>query len=241
MKKLLTTLILSISTSLLFSQQLTTENQDSKPSPNSSSLSQSYYKLPTKKGLYIPLILTTYGLSSLISSDVRNVNYSIREEILENDPHFKTSFDNYLQYLPAATTFALKFGGEKSAHGMWSSLKIYATSSILLAGTVYALKTVTHEQRPDGSAYNSLPSGHTATAFAAAEFMHQEFKTTVPLISYAGYLAASTTGTLRMLNNRHYFSDVLAGAGIGILTTKAAYWLNEKLFEKPKPKVQFPY
>ncbi len=183
--------------------------------------------------LYIPIALTSYGFIALGSEDLREFNVQFKNEILEDHPYFKTKIDNYLQFSPVMATFALKAAGMQGEHQMWSSLRIYATSTLLMAGTVYALKKATGELRPDGSSHTSFPSGHTATAFAAAEFMHQEFKNSSPILSYSGYLAASATGALRMYNNKHYFSDVLSGAGIGILTTKAAYWVNNKIF-KPK-------
>ena len=74
----------------------------------------------------------------------------------------------------------------------------------------------------DGSG-RAFPSGHTATAFVAAEFIQQEFKDASPWYGFAGYTVATATGTLRMLKNAHWFSDVVAGAGVGILTTKLTY------------------
>jgi membrane-associated phospholipid phosphatase len=44
---------------------------------------------------------------------------------------------------------------------------------------------------------------------------------------------ATATGVLRVMNNRHWLSDVITGAGIGILTTKFSYWLYSK-WEKRK-------
>ena len=43
---------------------------------------------------------------------------------------------------------------------------------------------------------------------------------------------ATTTAYLRMQNNKHWLSDVVAGAGIGIASTKLAYWLYPKLQRK---------
>ena len=44
-------------------------------------------------------------------------------------------------------------------------------------------------------------------------------------IGVAGYAVAAGTGFFRMYNNRHWLTDVLAGAGIGILSAEIAYWL----------------
>jgi hypothetical protein len=189
---------------------------------------------------YLPLVFTAYGLFAIENDPLKDINLEFQEEILEHHANFRTKADNYLQFSPALAVFSLKFAGNKGENSMFNSIKLYATSTMLMAGTVYALKSTTRILRPDGSARTSFPSGHTATAFAGAEFFHQEFKNTSPLLSYSGYLAAAATGTLRMYNNKHYFSDVIAGAGIGILTTKAAYWINNKLFKNKDTHKPYP-
>ena len=55
--------------------------------------------------------------------------------------------------------------------------------------------------------------------------MREEYKDVSPWYGTAGYALATTTGILRMYNNRHWLRDVVAGAGFGILSTKAAYWI----------------
>lgn len=202
-----------------------------------SSIKSAKFNFKSYKDLILPSAFVIYGFSSLGNNQLREWNVQIKNSIVENHPGFHTKFDNYLQFYPSAATFALKLAGVKGQNDLLTSAKIYATSTLLMAGSVYALKNITGQLRPDGSTYDSFPSGHTATAFAAAEFMRQEFKNTSLVLSYSGYLAASATGALRLYNNRHYLSDVIAGAGIGILTTKAAYWLNEKVFVSHKSKV----
>lgn len=96
----------------------------------------------------------------------------------------------------------------------------------MLAGvSVFGVKTLTKVIRPDGSTPNSFPSGHTATAFVGAEILRREYWNVSPWIGIAGYAVAAGTGFLRMYNNRHWLTDVVAGAGFGILCAQAAYWL----------------
>ena len=111
---------------------------------------------------------------------------------------------------------------------------------------VYPLKKITHQFRPDSSKNNSFPSGHTAEAFASAEFLRMEYKDVSTWYGVAGYAMAITTGYLRMYNNKHWFSDVVAGAGVGMISTKPAYWLypkiQRKLFkDKPMNTMIMPY
>ena len=109
---------------------------------------------------------------------------------------------------------------------------MYLMSNVFLNSTVYFIKNTSHQQRPDGSSYTSFPSGHTAEAFASAEFLRQEYKDVSPWYGVAGYAAATATGLLRIYNNKHWMSDVVAGAGIGIASTKLAYWLYPSIKRK---------
>ena len=65
-----------------------------------------------------------------------------------------------------------------------------------------------------------------------AEIFWQEYNHKSKWLASSGYLIAATTGYLRMYNNKHWFSDVVAGAGIGILSTKITYWLLPKIMSK---------
>ena len=93
-------------------------------------------------------------------------------------------------------------------------------------------KGITQERRPDALSFDTFPSRHTSTAFANDEIMHQEFKDRSAWYSVAGYSLAVATGALRMLNNRHWLSDVVAGAGVGILSTRLAYVIYPRLQKK---------
>jgi len=168
--------------------------------------------------------MVAYGFAALTAHPLKELNRSTKAEIQEH-ADYTTTIDNHLQWAPAVAVYALNAVGIKGAHNFRDRSIIYGISCAIMAGSTRFLKTTTHEQRPDGSNYLSFPSGHTATAFAAAEFMRMEYKDVSPWYGFAGYAAAATTGALRMYNNRHWFSDVVAGAGIGILSTQAAYVL----------------
>ncbi len=105
-------------------------------------------------------------------------------------------------------------------------------SELIMTGIVSGLKYSTKQMRPDNSKANSFPSGHTAQAFAAASFLSLEYQSRFHWIPYVSYGLASGVGLLRMANNRHYVSDVLMGAGIGILSTRLVYWNQERMVKK---------
>lgn len=177
-----------------------------------------------KKQLIIPAALITYGIVGLESDFLKGINAEVKEEVTENIDH-KLTIDDFSQYAPAASIYALRALGIKGKNNLRDQTIILATSYLIMGATVESLKKITHVERPDGSSFNSFPSGHTATAFMGAELMYQEYKEVSPWYGISGYVVAAGTGAFRMYNNRHWLTDVLAGAGIGILSTKAAYWL----------------
>ena len=151
----------------------------------------------------------------------------------QNYKDFSTKADDFLQMAPHAAVFGLDWIGIKSKHDFKDKVGLMFTGGIIMLGSVTALKSATHQLRPDGSADNSFPSGHTANAFFGATILAKEYADKSILIAIGGYSVAAATGALRILNNRHWASDVLVGAGIGIVSGEVAYivypWLKEKL------------
>jgi len=185
-------------------------------------------KYLSAKSLIIPVVMIDYGFATLKNEGLQDLNKNIAEEVTEDCRGFKTKVDDYLKYAPAATVYILNAAGIKGRHKIVARTIILGVSSVLADQVVTSLKHGTHQLRPDGSTYNSFPSGHTTTAFIGAEMMNQEFGWRSPWYSVLGYSMATATGVLRVMNNRHWLSDIVAGAGIGILTTKFSYWLYSK-------------
>ena len=159
------------------------------------------------------------------TEDMRNT----RTRLLTN---FHSEIDNYTQFAPAVLALGLNVAGVEGR----SNLGRFAVSSALaygiMAGIVNPIKYGAKEMRPDGSTRNSFPSGHTATAFVSATILHKEYGLTrSPWYSIAGYGVATATGVMRVLNNRHWVSDVLSGAGIGIFSTELAYGISDIIFK----------
>lgn len=189
------------------------------------------------KQLIVPGVLISYGFIGLESEQLKGYNAEIKEEVNEDIDH-KISIDDFSQWVPAVSVYGLNAFGVKGKNNLKDRSIILASSYLMMSASVFALKSITKVERPDGSSNNSFPSGHTATAFAGAEFMYQEYKDQSIWYGVAGYAVATATGMFRMYNDRHWLTDVVAGAGIGILSTKAAYWiypyLQNKVFKSSK-------
>ncbi|MBF4486679.1 phosphatase PAP2 family protein [Flavobacterium sp. CSZ] len=183
------------------------------------------------KQLIIPGVLIGYGVIGIGNDQLLSFNHQIKAEVTE-DIDEKITIDDFSQYAPAASVYALNAFGVKGKNNMRDRSVIFVTSYVIMASTVLGLKSIVKEERPDASSKNSFPSGHTATAFAGAEFLWQEYKDKSIWYGIAGYAVATGTGLFRIYNNRHWLTDVAAGAGIGILSTKLAYWINPYITRK---------
>ncbi|MBC7615750.1 MAG: phosphatase PAP2 family protein [Pedobacter sp.] len=171
-----------------------------------------------------PAVLIGYGFATVYSHGaLKELDLSTKAELQEDHPKFAYHVDDYAQFAPAIAVWGLNFAGVKGRHNLFDASMLYVTSTAIMGVSTHFIKRGVGRLRPDTSGYNSFPSGHTASAFAAAEFLYQEFKYKSPWIGYAGYFVATATGTLRLYNNKHWLSDVVAGAGFGIASTKLSY------------------
>lgn len=169
----------------------------------------------------------TYFRQNHTNSDESTIVDS-KNRLLTN---FHSEVDNYTQFAPMVLATGLKLGGV-DGRSDWGRYIVSAGLSYgIMAGIVNPIKYSAKEMRPDGSTRNSFPSGHTATAFVSATILHKEYGLThSPWYSVGGYAVATATGVMRVLNNRHWVSDVMAGAGIGIFSTELAYGLSDLIF-----------
>ena len=172
----------------------------------------------------IPTAMISYGLITRGSKSLQELDHSTYNEINE---HLQVSIpiDDYSQYTPALAVYGLDFAGIKAKHNFRDRTIVMTMSYIIMGATVQTMKNTINIERPDGSNNKSFPSGHTTTAFVGAHILFKEYKDTSPWIGIAGYAVAASTGTLRVLNKRHWVSDVVTGAGIGILSAEAGYLL----------------
>lgn len=175
-------------------------------------------------------VLIGFGVIGLESHALKDLNSDTQIELNEHIDN-KLTFDDFSQYSPFLTVYALDAAGLKSKNNFKDRTFILATSYLIMGTAVNISKWTGNEVRPDKSSNNSFPSGHTATAFMGAELLFQEYKDESIWYGISGYAVAAGTGFFRMYNNRHWLTDISAGAGIGILSTKIAYWIHP-LFKK---------
>jgi hypothetical protein len=187
-----------------------------------------------------PAILVGYGAASFVFHPLRHFDRYIYNEADEHNFSTKKHYEDYFQYGPPVLVYGLNLVGVHGKNTFVDRSFIYLLSQGMLELTTFSLKKVTHRERPNHADYNSFPSGHTGNAFAGAEFMSQELGDNSIVYSVIGYAFATTTGVFRIYHQDHWFSDVVAGAGFGILSTKAAYllypYIRNNLFKAGREK-----
>lgn len=96
-------------------------------------------------------------------------------------------------------------------------------AAIVNFGYTELLKLAVGRERPNGQDDKSFPSGHTSNAFALAAVAerHYGWKLGVP-----AYLAASLVGASRIQQDKHYLSDVVAGAALGYIVGRTVARVN---------------
>lgn len=181
---------------------------------------------PAYQMTYVGIPLIAAGL--IIKSEDDHFR-SLRNDYL---PVFKQHYDDYLQYLPAIAMLGMKTGGIQGRSSWGRMIVSDAFSVAIMASVVGVAKGQTNVTRPDGSNRHSFPSGHTATAFMTATMMSKEYGARSPWYSVGAYSVATATGLTRMVNNKHWLSDVLVGAGVGIISTELGYYLADLLFKE---------
>lgn len=189
-------------------------------------------------GASLPMVALAlpYSLSNNAVKDIRN-SYI---------PQFRNRYDDYLQFAPLALQIGMHLSSVKGHSRRHSEIFL---ADALAVGTMMAVVTPSKRlfavERPDGSARNSFPSGHTAMAFTSATLLHLEYGQRYPWLSLLGYTMASGVAIGRIANNRHWLGDVMVGAGVGIVSGELGYWLSGLIHKRPclyhAPRIYFPH
>lgn len=176
----------------------------------------------------IPATLVSYGVLAQFIPALDDFDHSIKDGFSSFNQN-KCKVDDYIQYLPTIAFAGLGTLGVETDYKFVDRLCIGAMAYTLVGATVLTTKQLTGIERPDGSANNSFPSGHTAFSFVGADLVYMAYKDSSPIYGIIAYTCATTVGFLRMYNNRHWFSDVVCGAGVGILASRLSFWAFDKI------------
>lgn len=170
----------------------------------------------TPKKLILPLSLIGVGALGTAIDHMNDFHLFSRKESVK-----QIRVDDYLEWGMLGWVFVCDLMG-KEKHSWKDQLFLVILAEGMNAGMVRGIKKGVNERRPDGGPH-SFPSGHTANSFLGAHMAYKEFKDTNPWLAWSGYGMATFVGISRLYNNRHWVSDVVAGAGFGILSVELSY------------------
>lgn len=128
------------------------------------------------------------------------------------------------RFVPSALHLGLGLTGVRAKRPFADRVIESAIAHSICVGCGYAAKYAFRVMRPDGSDNLSFPSGHSVVAFTGAELMRLDYGNA---IGSGAYVFSSAVAVSRLYAGRHWLSDILAGAGLGILSAHAGAWLLE--------------
>ncbi len=224
MKNFILLALLAFSFGSLKAQKETNKNLQFKHTTvqDSNSLPDMSYKTKLIPSMIIPAILIGYGLSTIGNHGIYS-SYQAKADIQNTFGKDRAPLDDYLIIAPYIEFGALLLLRIKCKNDMVNTLLLIGKSQAIMLAIVFPLKYLTHIERPDGSDAQSFPSGHTAEAFLAATIVYREYRYKSAWYGIGAYTLAGTVGAYRMINNKHWESDVLVGAGIGMLAANLVY------------------
>jgi hypothetical protein len=197
---------------VFFQQNLIAQN-DSLPKKNNQYHIGRSFILPSA------LILAGFAVKE---SDFRK---SFQDDIQDSRWRTNTHIDDFIQYAPMAEMYIADITISKTKKEVFQQSKNLIISQLFTAIIVQTIKRTTNVTRPNGSPH-SFPSGHTSIAFTGATALYLEYRDSNPFLAYSGYGFSTATGMLRITNNKHWLSDVLVGAGIGMISAQLTWYIN---------------
>lgn len=124
-------------------------------------------------------------------------------------------------------------GGQEFGLLGFEALALSGIEVEILKSTVPRLRPDSTVDRTDPAAF---PSGHTAASFSLATVAASKWGWRV---GAPAYVAAGFVGYSRMEGGKHYLSDVLFGAGLGIACGRAVFKVRRR--EKPAQYAITPF
>ena len=168
------------------------------------------------KTLILPASLITVGAVGSAIDGMNDFHLFSRKDSVK-----RIRVDDYMEWGMLGWVFVCDLMG-KEKHNWVDQLFLVAMAEGFNAAMTRGVKYVVDKQRPDGGRY-SFPSGHTANAFLGAHLAFKEMRDHNPFLAGTGYVLATAVACSRVYNNRHWVTDVVAGAGFGILSVELSY------------------
>jgi len=186
--------------------------------------SLSLYKKPKNPLPRLFVVPSALVISGVIIKESK-YRKSIQNYIQTSNWRTKTQIDDYIQYAPIAEMYVADIYYSTSKNEVFQQSKNLAIAEIFTALLVQTIKHSVNIKRPNGYDF-SFFSGHTSQSFTGATALYLEYRDSNPFLALSGYGFSTATGILRVTNNKHWISDVIVGAGIGMLSARLTWYIN---------------
>jgi membrane-associated phospholipid phosphatase len=162
-----------------------------------------------------------YGAGLAAAGLVHLADEDIRDALADPPEAVSTALEGGDKYGNLTFQLPLAVGWWACSHAFGSARGAEAGRDLLRAqinavSWTYAIKFAVNRDRPNGDK-RSFPSGHASATFATAMVLQQHYgwKIGVPF-----FLGATYTGFSRIRNNKHWASDVVFGAAVGMASAR---------------------
>jgi hypothetical protein len=167
--------------------------------------------------------LLTLGVGLGATWGARSFDQEIALSEFNSETHPGSSLDGAFEAGEVLGGGAMQIGGAFATYGLGKLIdnegvehlgRDLVRAQVVTQSLTLGIKLLVRRERPDDSNQGSFSSGHASGTFATATVLqrHYGWKAGVPAYAVAGYVAAS-----RLNEGKHYLSDVVFGAAVGIL------------------------
>lgn len=162
-----------------------------------------------------------------ILKPIKKIDKHIKRNYVKQNRTGSTNWDTCLKWAPLVAFVASDLFRNEIKKELTQDIIKAAVGELIVKATVQPLKTIYKRRRPDGDK-ESFPSSHTATSFLGSELLRQKCSEEHFAVACSGFAVSVGAAALRLYHNRHWFSDVVCGAAIGVLSAR----LSRKLVDK---------
>ncbi|MCW3087944.1 MAG: hypothetical protein JWQ78_1330 [Sediminibacterium sp.] len=164
-----------------------------------------------------------------ILKNIEKIDQKVKDHFSGALPEKTPKIGQLIKWAPLAATLLPGEAGQEAKRDLSHRVKIIAVSETILNAVLHLTKKFVPRNRPDSLfKSDSFPSGHTATSFLGAEILRYTFPAKRPGLRLLGYAVATGTAAVRVYQKKHWLSDVVAGAVIGIAAARLAIWIVRK-------------
>jgi membrane-associated phospholipid phosphatase len=165
------------------------------------------------------------------------VDDSVRDAVADPESGFGKALETAGGGLYGSLFVGAMFAGGRLSHGRFRAMTYdMLSAAIVNEGYTQILKVTVRRERPDGSNDQSFPSGHTSNAFTLATVAERHYGWKIGVPAYA---VAAAIGYSRLVRDKHYLSDAVAGATLGYIVGRAVVRVDGEAFPARRHAASF--